>query len=231
MAPFRWNEYASSQELAEALADTVAEKLRQAIAARGQALIAVSGGTTPGLFLRTLSTRALEWAKVTVTLADERFLPESSPRSNAGLVAANLLQNEAKAARFAGLYRPAETVEAAAKQAEAQLRDFPWPLDVAVLGMGLDGHTASFFPDAPNLEALLRPSTDAIVLPVHSAAAGEPRLTLSLPRLAGSGLVALHIEGNEKRSALEAAVAPESERPVRSVFNHSRRPVEVFWAQ
>jgi 6-phosphogluconolactonase len=225
-----WNQFASSSELADALAVTVAARLRGAIDRRGKALIAVSGGTTPGLFFRTLSRQDLDWGKVTVTLADERFVPASSPRSNAALVAENLLQNGAAAANFAGLYRPAGTADQAAEQTDEAMKAFPWPLDVAVLGMGNDGHTASFFPDAEGLDELLDASSARTVLPVSAPSAGEPRLTLALPVLASAGLVVLHIEGNAKRGVLETALQPGSRLPVRAVFDHSRQPVEIFWA-
>jgi 6-phosphogluconolactonase len=224
------NRFASSRELADALADTVWDRLGTAIGRRGKALIAVSGGTTPGLFFRALSSRDLDWAKVTVTLVDERFVPASSPRSNAALVADNLLRNNAAAAKFAGLYRPTETAEEAASQADNELQALAWPLDVAILGMGGDGHTASFFPDAEGLDRLLDPSSERTVLPVSAPSAGEPRLTMTLPRLAGAGFVALHIEGNAKRDVLGKALLPGSHLPVRAVFDHSRQPVDIFWA-
>jgi len=105
-----WHEFASSETLALALSGAVAKVLSDAIAANGKATLAVSGGTTPGLFFRTLSREKLDWAKVTVTLIDERFVPADSPRSNAGLVASNLLQNEAAAANFVAPMIPSPAV-------------------------------------------------------------------------------------------------------------------------
>src|SRR5262245_39807405 len=115
---FAWNAFAAPGDLASALAATVADRLRSAIERRGEAFVAVSGGTTPAQFFRDLSNAELDWSKVTVTLVDERFVPMSSPRSNAALVAANLMQNRAAAARFVGLYRPLDVVEEAAALAD-----------------------------------------------------------------------------------------------------------------
>jgi 6-phosphogluconolactonase len=229
-ARYSWNGFADRQDLATALAGEIADRLTGAIAERGTALLAVSGGTTPAKLFAVLSTTPIAWDKVTVTLVDERFVPPSSPRSNAGLVAANLLQNKAMAARFVPLYHEAATIEDAGAMDSEALRSLPWPLDVAILGMGGDGHTASFFPDAGNLEELLDPTSQRIVLPVHAASGGEPRLTLSMARIVAAGFVALHIEGEDKRAAFDGAMGPGAKKPIRRVIEAAPGPVEVFWA-
>jgi len=230
MAAPRWNAFETRDELAAALAARVADTLKAAIARRGVAFLAVSGGTTPGRFFAALSKQELDWSKVTVTLVDERFVPESSPRSNAALAKANLLQNEASAASFAPLFHEAATVENGADLADSELRALPWPLDVSILGMGGDGHTASFFPDAAGLDALLDPDSSRLVMPVHANSAGEPRLTLTLPALVGAGLVVVHIEGAEKRNVIEAALAADKALPIRTVIDRAPRAAEIYWA-
>jgi 6-phosphogluconolactonase len=230
MADVSWHEFVTRDELAEALASTVADVLRAAIERPGTALLAVSGGSTPGMFFRELSRQELDWDSVTVTLVDERFVPEDSSRSNARLVHENLLRGKAAAARFAGLFSDASTVEDAADRAGERLSRLPLPLDAVILGMGTDGHTASFFPDAGNLESLLDLSAEAIVAPVHAASGGEPRLTLTLARILEAGFLALHIEGAEKRSVLEAALSAEVHLPVGAVLDRAPQPVQVFWA-
>ncbi|TIO49177.1 MAG: 6-phosphogluconolactonase [Mesorhizobium sp.] len=229
-AVYTWNGFADRQELAAALAGHVAARLTKAIAERGTALLAVSGGTTPAKFLAALSAIPIAWDKVTVTLVDERFVPPASPRSNAGLVAANLLRNAAAAARFVPLYHQAASIEDAATLDNGMLDELPWPLDVVVLGMGGDGHTASFFPDAGNLAELLDPSSRRIVLPVHAPSGGEPRLTLSMARIVAAGFIALHIEGEDKRAAFDGAMGAGAKKPIRKVLEASPIAVEVFWA-
>jgi 6-phosphogluconolactonase len=230
MAAPRWNAFETRDELASALAARVADTLKAAIARRGVTFLAVSGGTTPGRFFAALSKEALDWSKVTVTLVDERFVPESSPRSNAALAKANLLQNAASAARFAPLFHEAATVEKGADLADSALRALPWPLDVSILGMGGDGHTASFFPDAAGLDALLDPASSRLAMPVHADSAGEPRLTLTLPALVSAALVVVHIEGAEKRRVIEAALASDKALPIRTVIDRAPRATEIYWA-
>lgn len=225
-----WNLLKSPAELADTLATTVADALAQAIDRRGVGFIAVSGGTTPRLFFQALSKQDIDWGKVIVVLVDERFVDRDSPRANAALVRTNLLQNKALSARFIDLYQPGTDVETAATAAAETLADLPWPLDVVVLGMGKDGHTASFFPDATNLSVLLDPDERQTVLPVLAKSAGEPRLTLSLARLVDAGLVVLHIEGAEKRQILERGLAEALPLPIRAVIDKARTQVQVFWA-
>ena len=164
-----------------------------------------------------------------MTLVDERLVPASSPRSNAALAMAKLLQGPAAAAKFVGLYHEAGSVEQAAELANQALKALPWPLDVAILGMGSDGHTASFFPDADNLAALLDPKQRELVLPVHAASAIEPRLTLTLATIVKARFLGLHIEGDEKRAVLDRACEGE-QLPIRAVIDHASRPVQIYWA-
>jgi 6-phosphogluconolactonase len=222
--------FPSRPELAEKLAATIAEKLSDAIAARGTGFIAVSGGSTPALLFAELSKAAIDWKKVIVTLIDERLVPPTSPRSNARLVADKLLQGPAAAARFVPLYHGTDDGEEAADLAKAALGKLPWPLDVAVLGMGGDGHTASFFPDAPDIAELLATDAAKLVLHVEAASAGEHRLTLTLGKIAEAGLLVLHIEGQEKRQVLDRALGGEK-LPIRVAIEASPRPVEIFWAE
>ena len=203
--------------LADALANDVAAELRRAIAAKGRATLAVSGGSTPKLFFEKLSHADLPWQRVMVTLVDERQVPETSERSNARLVRQHLLQNKAAAAQFVPLF---ENVEAA-----KALR-----FDVAVLGMGSDGHTASFFPEADRLKEAIDSGTSQRLIAITAPGAGEPRLTFTLPVLEASGRLALHIEGDDKKHVLDKALAdgPNEDMPVRAVLR-SATPITLYW--
>src|SRR5262245_28450386 len=85
-----WNVWDNAPALASGLAGVVAQHLREALAERGRALLVVSGGRSPVAFLEALSGESLDWSRVSVSLADERWVPESHPDSNAGLVRRHL---------------------------------------------------------------------------------------------------------------------------------------------
>ena len=231
-SPYGFHAFEDADALAETLAETVAGHLDAALRRDERATLAVSGGTTPARFFRQLSQRPIDWERVTVTLVDERLVPPTAARSNERLVRETLLRDRAEQARFVGLWSGTADPAAAATAADKRLANCPLPLDAVVLGMGLDGHTASYFPDAENLDALLDPAASARVLPVRAPSAGEYRLTLTLPLVAGARLVALHIEGEAKRSvfeqAMRAGTAPPA--PIRAVFERATTPPSVYWA-
>ncbi len=224
------HDFENRTALAAALAGTVAGQLREAIAVADRASLAVSGGSTPGAFFAALAQADLDWEKVTITLVDERFVDETSPRSNAALAKSKLLQGLAAKAKFVPLYQAAEELDQVAQEASAAVGKIGLPLDVVVLGMGNDGHTASFFPDAQEIGALLDPSAKEIVASVHAVSAGEPRLTLTLPVVASARFIALHIEGAEKAETLKKALGTGSNLPIRRVIDAAQTPVEIFWA-
>lgn len=218
--------------LANGLADAVATALSAAIAETGEATLAVSGGSTPKAFFEALSTRALDWAKVTVTLVDERFVPEDNPRSNHLLVKTHLLKNEAAAAEFVPLYRPEATIEEAAKTATGIVPGMSKAFDVVILGMGTDGHTASFFPGGDHLDAALDLSQPRRVMTMEAPGAGEARLTLSFSALHDAGLLVVHIEGGEKKTVLDKALAGSDEKdmPIRAVLERAQTTPDIYWA-
>ena len=223
--------FGSKEDLALALAEAVGDHLNEGIERRGLASLAVSGGSTPAKFFGALGRRRdILWEKVFVTLVDERWVPETSDRSNAGQVNERMLQGPAAVARFIPLYTGgAEPDEAAIARTNALQQSVPMPFDAGVLGMGNDGHTASFFPGGVSLAEALEGEGPAVA--IRAPGAGEPRVTLCLRRLLDTDGLYLHIEGEEKEKVLERALGegPIEAMPVRAVLRQTRTPLTVFW--
>ncbi|MCJ8149461.1 6-phosphogluconolactonase [Shinella sedimenti] len=228
----RLHEFKDGAALGEGLADRVSAALADAVTARGKATIAVSGGSTPKAFFKSLSTRDIDWAKVTITLVDERFVPADNPRSNHLLVAENLLQGKAQAANFLPLYRAADSADEAAKIVSRDAEALGVPFDVVILGMGTDGHTASFFPGGNNLANAISAETPRGVITMEAEGAGETRLTFTFASLQDARLLVLHIEGQGKMDVLAAAEndGPETDMPIRAVLRRAATPVDIYWA-
>ncbi len=222
--------FADKATLAKELAEAVADRIRAAIAERGAAAIAVSGGSTPGKFFQALGkTKDIDWSKVVVTLVDERWVDETSDRSNALLVNEKMLQGPAANARFFPLYSGGEEpTDAAIAKTNALMAELPLPFAAVILGMGSDGHTASFFPGGDTLDAALNASGPTLA--IRAPGAGEPRVTFTLPRLLETDGLYLHIEGEGKAEVLDAALGdgPVEDMPIRAVLR-SGEPVTVYW--
>lgn len=218
--------------LATALAAEVAKRLDAATKERGTASIAVSGGSTPKLFFQALSRHDLDWPNISVTLVDERFVPPESDRSNHSLVSANLLQDKAAAAKFLPLYHAVADAEDAAFAATSDAKRLARPFDVVILGMGGDGHTASFFPGGNHLAQALNPRTPRSVITMRADGAGEPRLTFTFSALQDARLLVLHIEGEAKKPVIDKALAEgaESTLPIGRVIAAAASDTEIFWA-
>jgi 6-phosphogluconolactonase len=217
--------------LAEGLAETIARRLDDAVSARRHATLVVSGGSTPRATFMRLSQKPLRWGAVTITLADERWVPPSDPASNEALVRTTLLVGPAASARFVGLYTGDSTPEAGESACAARIEALWRPFDVVLLGIGDDGHTASLFPRAPGLADALDPAGDALCHAIRPENVQPPRMTLTLRALLDARIVFLMFQGTCKRSAFEAALAdgPIADMPVRAVLRQQQAPVEIYW--
>ena len=231
-----WHRHSDRQKASAALAEAVAETVRDCVAEQGTAALAVPGGSSPGTFFTCLGEKALAWPAVKVTLTDERWVPPDDPASNERLVRQGLMQGKAAAAAMVGLYGSGCTLEEGAIQAQARLGALPWPLAATVLGMGEDGHIASLFPGSAALaEGLKGPGeTTNLCLPVPDGL-NWPRLTLTLAALLDCNLLALLVFGEDKRLILDSVGQPDAPArwPVAAAARAAARlgrPMQVFWA-
>ncbi|MCD6034953.1 MAG: 6-phosphogluconolactonase [Rickettsiales bacterium] len=223
--------YPTREALSIALADKAELLLSRAIMEKGYASMVVSGGTTPKPFFVELHTRKLRWDKLTITLADERWVPVTSEESNEHLVREYLLHEGVK---FIGLKNDALTPEEGAAQANQAILGIPRPFDLVILGMGEDGHTASLFPRVESALKALDCDNDALCMPIRPAQSLAPRMSLTASCLLNSHALWFHITGQKKREVIEAAWEkgkPEMMSPVSIFLHQDTAPVSVFWAE
>lgn len=218
-------DYPDADMLAIGLADALASALRTALANEDRVLFVVPGGTTPGPVFDALCDTHIDWDRVDVMLSDERWRPEVHVRSNTRLLRERLLTGRAAAARYLPLFAKAEQPEAVLAELEANISP-ALPIDVCLLGMGADMHTASLFPGVEGLEAALARRAP-ILLPMRVPGEKEPRVTLSARVLNGAVVKHLVITGDKKRKAVERARHMRAiEAPVAAVLDD----MTVHWA-
>jgi len=220
--------FEDSRAQCEALATAVSAVLQATLDHQPDntnATLAVSGGTSPRPFLQTLSYTPLDWARIRVTLVDDRWVPETNPASNARLVRETLLHNAAAPAQFLPLVDIAIPLAEQVSQLNAHAEQ--QRLDVAVLGMGEDGHTASLFADAPEWPHAITTSASFVVS--HPSAAPHPRISLSLAALQRTAHLFLLITGPRKREVLETAAAAPQNNAISHLAHNKEIRLNVYW--
>lgn len=209
----------------QAAAERIAEVLKTCISERGEAFAALSGGTTPAPAYEALAAMPLDWARVTFLVVDERFVPLSNEASNEALLRRALAPALAAGAKVLPLYSDGVSLEEAARRADTLYADKP--IDIALVGMGGDGHTASWFPSAPVLDAALTSSQSVIGVHAPGAYGTPQRLTLTHAAMARADAIILLITGAEKRALLEDRA--RARLPVDELYDLPA-PIETLWA-
>ncbi|CAD6523345.1 6-phosphogluconolactonase [Paraburkholderia metrosideri] len=226
---------AQSDALAKAVGDALHASLaaQAAAAATGTttaaarpALLAVSGGSSPRPFLQTLSTQSFDWPHIAVTLVDDRWVPETDSASNSQLVHGTLLQNAAANTVYWPLVDTTQDLNAhvAALNADPRFSAVP---DVAILGMGEDGHTASIFADSPEWDHAI--TTTERFVAVHPGAAPHARVSWSLSALKEVKHLFLLIAGPRKMDVLNAATASLQKNAISQLANDKGVRLDVYW--
>lgn len=230
---------ADKQSLAEHLAGELSVQISNAIHQKGSAVLALSGGSTPKPLFEALASHDIDWGKVIITLVDERWVDEEHVLSNASFMKTYLLDKLPNTVRFVPLFHDADTAQASLPfviadylQATDSSVDAARSFDIVILGMGGDGHTASFFPDAANVAELVDIDSDDPLLTCHSDSTQVERVTWSLPVLLNTEFLALHFTGEDKKAVFEQASegGDAKELPIRSVLFQDRVALNVYYA-
>jgi 6-phosphogluconolactonase len=226
---------ADAAELARFAARQFVDWAWQSIAKDGVFNVALSGGSTPRELCRTLATpefRAqVDWPRVQLFWGDERAVPPDNPESNYGMARRELLLRvPIPQANVHRMEAEDANIGRAAHNYEATLRKF-LPLDdrgfprfhVILLGLGIDGHTASLFPGSK----LLRETSRWVSTPIQPKT-GARRMTLTLPVLEGGRRIAFLVSGAEKASILRAVLCDRSDPPLPAQMVQPREGERIF---
>ena len=234
MAEVEWWEFESAAEMAEQVAGDIAFVIESALEAHGGARLAVPGGSTPDLIYRRLLAHDVDWAKVTLIPTDDRLVPLDDPLSNFAVLDGLF---SVKGANLVSLVDEAalDDYREAGRLADARLALLDWPLDLACLGMGEDGHTASIFP-GPDLDAALAGPRERRAVGVRPdpmpSSAPVDRVTLTAAAFASARTAMIVVRGAEKKRVLEQAIeqGPLSSRPIGRVLAELTADADIFWS-
>ncbi|HVF94729.1 MAG TPA: 6-phosphogluconolactonase [Sphingomonas sp.] len=233
MTEIEWWDYEDAEEMAAAVAGDIQFIIESAIDARGGAVIALSGGKTPIPIYAKLASAKLDWKRVTIVPTDERVVPLGDPLSNVTMIAKSFIP---KGARVMPIVPTANAdYKAAGRSADALMQDLHWPLDLCLLGVGADGHTASIFPGPDFDEALSGPRERRAlgVMPDPlPAEAPVPRVTLSREGIVTARALLIAVTGTAKRKVIEDAIkqGAGSAYPIGRVLADAELPVDIHWA-
>jgi 6-phosphogluconolactonase len=217
-------------EASMAAAKRISAALTRRLDTQSEASLVVSGGTSPTKCLAELSRSDVDWQRVYVLLSDERWVSAEDEDSNEKLVRETLLQDRATEARLLPVYDRNTDIADRCEALDEEIRRLPTPFACSLLGMGEDGHFASLFPGADNLEQGLDVDGPRLCMPVVTAASPHPRVSLTLAALSRSDQVVLLIFGAAKREIYERATSSGNTYPVSRLLLQKRAPVHVYWA-
>ncbi len=231
MIEAEWWDYDDRAELAEAVAGDVGFIIESAIDARGDAVIALPGGSTPIPVYEILSQAKINWKRVTIIPTDDRLVAMDNPLCNAAMLAKFFMT---KGARVIPLCAENADYQQAGKAADARLQDVHWPLDLVWLGVGGDGHTASIF-TGPDLDAALNAPTGRRAVGVMPdplpPEAPVNRVTLTRGAILSARAITIVLTGDDKRTMLEQAIkdGPLSALPIGRVLGEADHAIDIHW--
>ena len=221
-------EHKSKAVMESQLATLIAKQLEIAIKKNSSAQLLVSGGTTPKGMYNLLSLKPIDWSRVCIGLVDERYVPNSSEHSNEKLIKENLLINLAKDASLVPMFYVPDNEEKNIEHVNEKYKRFHNSIDVCLLGMGADGHTASLFPGDKNSEAYLL-SDEQKIIATRSPQHPQQRISCSKQLLLNSDNIYLMITGSEKMRVLKSASVHNY--PIAHFTTAQEKPIEIHYSE
>ena len=225
-----FHEFDSRSDAAIAAGKRIVNALHRRLATHDSAAVVVSGGTTPAPVYGYMAHKDLEWHRVHVLLSDERWVPADHPDSNEKMLRDSLERSRASYSKIVSFFDASSSIDERCAELDEEIKGLPLPFTNVLLGMGTDGHFASLFPDAPNLQAAVDLKSTSSFFPVDTANSPHKRVSMTLRALLNTDEILLLISGEEKRALLEQATDPGSELPVAHLLRQKLTPVDVFWA-
>ena len=220
--------FETRQEASTAAAKRIAELLKKRLDNNDEASLVVSGGTSPGQCFAALAATDLEWQRVQVALSDERWVSPEHDDSNEKLVRESLLVDAASAATLLPVYAEGVSPEERCDELQDPLPVLPFAC--SLIGIGADGHFASLFPDADNLDQAMDVEAARLYMPVVTAASPYVRISMTLAAISRSDEVVLLFFGDDKLAVYKKAKAMSNGYPLSRLLRQKRAPVRLFWA-
>lgn len=225
-----FNKFETRADAAIAAGKRIISALHRRLETDESAAIVVSGGSTPAPVYSYMAHKELDWHRVHVLLSDERWVAADHPDSNENMLRTALERSRASYAQIASFADLSKSLEERCSELDDEIGSLPLPFTSVLLGMGDDGHFASLFPDANDLQQALDLQSPHSFVPVETASSPYPRLSMTLAALLRSDEILLLISGAEKRAVLDRAAEPGSDLPISHLLRQLRVPVDVFWA-
>ena len=235
MDEIEWWEFDTAKEMAAQAAGDIGFVIERAVEAHKGARLALAGGSTSDLiFAQLAKSKSVDWSKVTIMPTDDRLVPLGDPLSNYRKLEGWF---DAKGAKLVSLVDEAALGDRqeAGRLADARLSLVGWPLDLACLGVGADGHSAGIFP-GPDLERAVAGPRERRAVGVRPDPMPEDapvdRVTLTAPALSSARAIMIVLAGAEKRRVLEQAIkeGPLSSAPIGRLLAAVDAPIDIFWS-
>jgi len=219
----------NSESLASDLCQCIGEILTEAIRKKGRASMAVSGGSTPIRLFKEFSLLSIDWTKIDLTLADDRWVDAKNADSNELLVRTHLIKNKAAQVNFISLKNDAKTAKEGQIYSEKMLRKITLPFDVIVLGMGSDGHTASLFPCSDELPEAMNLSNSNYLISTSPKTVPYERISLTARVILDSKNIFLHLNGSSKLHTLESAMEYKDPNKM-PIYTFLKNGLSIYWS-